>query len=220
MPGERAALAEWLHDGGFEPVTMLNEISVARELTEHPFELLIVDEELMASGAVPDVLRSRGVRRPLIVIGNEAAQAGRRTAPRDATRMTRPVAQDELMLAVSLALAEGRPARRSPRVAVPRLASTVDGLPSQLVDVSHEGLRLELAEQHRGSVPPLFTVRIPSFNVAVVAKRVWVAPASGQTPGRVWCGAVLANGPTGEAWRTLLETAPTVGQRSQVVRLR
>lgn len=219
-PGERAALAEWLDAGGFEPVSMLNEISIARELDARPFEVLIVDRALFASGAVTQAMRARNVRRPLIIIGNPEDDNARQAAPRNATLMRRPVGRDELMLAVSLALAEGRPARRSPRLAVPRLASTVDGVSSQLVDVSAEGMRLELSDQHRGLVPPFFTVRIPAFNVAIVAKRVWVAPAA-QRQGRLWCGASLPTGAAraGEGWRALLDTAPVVSRRRQTTTL-
>ncbi|MCA1584152.1 MAG: hypothetical protein LC791_05055 [Acidobacteria bacterium] len=220
-PGERAALAEWLDAGGFEPVGMFNEVSISRELDAEAFEVLIVDEALVASGAVSQAMRARGTRRPLIIISNPPDASPKRKTSLHAMTMTRPVAHEDLLLAVSLALAEGRPARRSPRLQVPLLSSTIDGVASQLVDVSAEGLRLELSEQHRGSVPPFFTVRVPAFNVVIIAKRVWVARAATASSGRVWCGATLASGAeyAGGAWRALLEMAPVAALPTRTARL-
>jgi hypothetical protein len=205
-PGERAALADWLRDAGFEPVAMFNEISVARELDQHAFEVLIVDRELISAGVL-ELMRKRGIRRPLIIIGDDCtADAGE--TPRDASRVSRPLSRDVLMLAVSLALAEGRPARRSPRMSVPGLSASIDGVPAQILDVSNEGLRLELSEQHRGSVPPFFTLRVPAFNIVLVAQRVWVA--SSPVAGRLWCGAALEpKAASTLGWRAMLETAGT-----------
>ncbi len=205
-PGERAALADWLRDGGFEPVAMFNEISVARELDEHAFEVLIVDTDLISTGVL-DLMRKRGIRRPLIIIG-DAGRAGSGEPPRDATQLTRPLSREELMLAVSLALAEGRPARRSPRLPVPGLSASIDGVPAQILDVSNEGIRLELSEQHRGSVPPFFTLRVPAFNIVIVAQRVWVSASA--VAGKLWCGATLEpNAASTLGWRAMLETALT-----------
>jgi hypothetical protein len=181
---------------------MFNEVSVARELDEHAFEVLVVDRELISAGVL-ELMRKRGIRRPLIIIGD-----GDGEIPRDASRVSRPLSRDDLMLAVSLALAEGRPARRSPRVPVPGLNASIDGVPAQVLDVSNEGLRLELSEQHRGSVPPFFTVRIPGFNIVLVAQRVWVT--SSPVAGKLWCGAMLEpKAASTLGWRALLETAGT-----------
>lgn len=219
LPAERAAVADWLRAGGFEPVIVRDESAVASELDGRGFELLIADAAWAVAGAVDRMLRTRGVRRPLVLITDASAPGPRAPLPRDATTVSRPLAQSDLVLAVSLALAEGRPARRSRRVAVPYLPSTMDGVPSQVVDVSNEGLRVELSDRHRGIVPPFFTVRIPAFDIAVLARRVWVGPAATTGAGRLWCGAALGRAPA-DAWLKLVETAPTAGARSQVVRLR
>jgi hypothetical protein len=203
-PGERAVVMDWLKVGGFDPVAMASEASVARELDDDLFEALILDADLVSAGAVR-MMRNRGVRRPLIILVNAVPHAG---LPKDATLVTRPLSRDELMLAVSLALAEGRPARRSPRLPVPRLHSTIDGTPAQILDVSNEGVRLELSDEHRGAVKPFFTLRVPAFNVAVVVQRIWVtaSPAAG----KLWCGASLApNAAASLGWKSMLETAGT-----------
>ena len=79
------------------------------------------------------------------------------------------------MLAVSLAMAEGRPARRSERRIVPRLATTIEGEPAVLLDVSTEGLRLEMADDaRRRSCRRSSCVHVPVLKVGVPVQRVWV----------------------------------------------
>ena len=91
-------------------------------------------------------------------------------------------------MSVALGLAEGRPARRSPRKLVPRLLASVDGVTSKIVDVSSEGVRLEIAGASPSALPPYFILKVPAFGVAAKVKRVWVAmPAQGT------CGAAASS---------------------------
>jgi hypothetical protein len=50
-----------------------------------------------------------------------------------------------------------------------------------VLDVSHEGVRLEIAERYRSSLPRYFTLRVPVFNVAVTVQRVWVSTVDGRS---------------------------------------
>lgn len=190
---------------------MIDAGSIARELEGNGFEVLVIDADLAVSGDAPHVLRALGRNRPMIVIGDTGASSLTETARREVTYLARPLARDPFMLAIILALAEGRPARRSPRRMVPRLQASVDGVPARLLDVSSEGIRIELPERHRSSLPPFFTVRVPIFNANVVGQRVWVNGALEPTAGRsFWCGVRLARNPAREitAWQTLVEHAP------------
>ena len=212
LPGERAALIDWLAAGGFEPVPMIDAEAVGRELAGSGFEALVADVNVVTDPRAASWLLSLGINRPLIVVGEIDADAQMEWERRDAAYLARPATKELALLTVSLALAEGRPARRSPRRAVSRLPATIDSVPSAILDVSYEGLRLEIPDQERSALPPFFTVHIPMIRVGVVVKRVWVGSGESGT-GRLstQCGVALnRNTPQiGEAWRRFVDHAPS-----------
>jgi hypothetical protein len=207
IAGERAALQEWLTLAGYEPVIVSSIEMATRDMTTRPIEALIADVALVSAADLPRIVRMLGQNRPLILVGNpkDAIEA----VPRDATWLNRPVRRESLQLSVALALAEGRPARRSPRKMVPRLLSTIDGVASKLLDISSEGVRLEIAGTSTATLPPVFILKVPAFGVAAKVKRVWVA-----TPGpqHVWCGGIIerhADKAAATPWHAFVKAAPT-----------
>ena len=126
----------------------------------------------------------------------------------------RPIERAGLVFAVTLALAEGRPMRRSPRKRVSPFQGLIDGVPSRVVDVSHEGVRLVLAARHRSSLPPHFTLRVPVFNVAIAIQRVWVSAMAGATS-QLCCGGALSHNPqrSADSWRSLVDVTPSIDDR-------
>ena len=207
--GERAAFMDWLSAAGYEPAPMLDHDLLGRDLNTRPVEALIADVDLVPAAELPRLLRILGANRPLIVVG-EAAKA-LETVPRDVTWIDRPVTQEHFLLSIALALAEGRPARRSPRKRVPRLLSQIDGVSAKIMDVSSEGVRLEVTGAVPSSLPPYFTLKVTGFGVSTRVKRVWVA-APGL--GSLWCGGVIERGQPAKAeasWNRFIETAPTTG---------
>lgn len=211
IPGERAAFLEWLGFAGYEPVPMLSIDALVRDLVARPIEALIADVQLVAPADLPRIVRILGANRPLILVGRpeQAIEA----VPKDAAWIDRPMTKDSFLLSVALALAEGRPARRSPRQMVPKLLSSIDGVNSKVVDISAEGVRLEITGAAPSALPPYFTLRVPGFGVAAKVKRVWVA-MPGQ--GSMWCGGLIER-PVAERnavpWQKFLENAPTTGAR-------
>ena len=214
LPGERAAFLEWLKETGYEPVPMLTLESVAKDLTSRPIEALIADVSLVPASDLPRVVKMLGPNRPLVLVG--APKDRIEEVPRDASWIGRPATRDTFLLSVALALAEGRPARRSPRQVVSRLLATVDGVASQVVDVSEEGVRLEIPGQSTATLPPYFILKVPTFGVAAKVKRVWVQPG----PGHVWCGGIIER-PSEKAakmpWNTFVKTAPFAKQKIHLV---
>ena len=211
IPGERAAFLEWLVTAGYDPVPMLDVESVARELETNGFEALIADLEVVRVADALHLLRNLGKNRPLIIIGDEDPVAQADAHRRKANYLARPVHKELALLALSLALAEGRPARRSLRRPVARIPASVDGVESRILDISYDGIRLEVPEKHRTLLPPSFNVRVPLFRVSVLVQRVWVnAPLSSGSDKGVWCGVALRRGPAsvGEAWRNFVDHAP------------
>jgi len=207
--GERAAFLEWLTHAGYEPVPMLTLETIAKDLTTRPIEALIADVSLVKRETLTSLVKVLGPNRPVILVGLPKDKI--EDVPRDATWMSRPVSRETFLLSVALGLAEGRPARRSPRTIVPKLLSTVDGIMSKVVDVSQEGVRLEITGSAPSSLPPYFTLKVPSFGVATKVKRVWVAmPAQGS----MWCGGILEKQTDKSAttWKHFIANAQQTGK--------
>src|SRR5262245_18533794 len=208
-PGERAAFLEWLSNAGYDPAPMLTLESIGRELSSpHPIEALIADVSLVSKADLTRLVRVLGPNRPVILVG--APEDAIAEVPRDAAWMDRPVTRDAFRLSVALGLVEGRPSRRSPRRLVPILMSSLDGVSSRVMDVSNEGVRLEVVGGSPSSLPPFFTLKVPGFGVSTRVKRVWVATPS---QGAVWCGGILER-PTEAsvaAWKKFISNAPDVG---------
>jgi hypothetical protein len=204
-PGERAAVLDWLSDGGYDPVALADLTKVSDEVSSRRIEAVVADMEFVGAGEVPSLVRRLGVNRPLVLIGDAGkAPSG---ALRDLSWLDRPVTRDGLLLSVALALAEGRPARRSPRRAVERLTSSVDGVSAYLLDVSSEGVRVEIAGLRPGALPPYFTLRVPSFGLRAAVRRVWVTAPHAQG---LWCGGLVEGVLPGSesTWSTLVAEAP------------
>ena len=209
VTGERAAFLEWLTLAGYEPLPMLNIDTIGRDLGSKPIEALIADVSLVSASDLPRIVKTLGQNRPLILVGHptEAIE----DVPNFATWIERPVTRDVFLLSIALALAEGRPARRSPRRMVPRLNSSIDGVSSRIVDISLEGVRLEIPGASPAVLPPFFTLRVPSFGVAAKVKRVWVAmPAQGS----MWCGGIVERqaDKNAAAWHKFVANAPGSGE--------
>jgi hypothetical protein len=117
---------------------------------------------------------------------------------------------DRLLLALQLALAEGRPARRSPRKPLSKVLSSVEGAAAKVVDLSTEGLRLEFGGPAPPALGPFFTLQVPSFGLTTRIKRVWV---SAPTHGHLWCGGMLDRVLSKKnSWEYFLETAPSTAE--------
>jgi hypothetical protein len=187
------------------------DLAAITPVDSRPTEVMVADSALVSDKELPGVLRRLGQNRPLILVG-EIGQAPD-CVMRDVSWLDRPVTPDALLLSVALALAEGRPSRRSPRKYVAPLFSSIDGVHAQVVDVSAEGVRLELTGAQAGMLPPLFTMRVPTFGVVTTVKRVWVAQQASRS---VWCGGtVIGTSPRAAlAWRTLVDNAPSSGTLS------
>jgi len=207
IPGERAAFLEWLKVDEYAAVPMLDIDAIGRDLNTRPIEALIADVKLVPAADLARVVKTLGPNRPLILVGNP--EDAIEDVPRDATWIDRPVTKENFMLSIQLALAEGRPARRSPRRIVPQLPSSVDGVSSKIVDVSNEGVRLEVSGASPSILPPYFTLRVPGFGVSTKVKRVWVAAPK---KGTVCCGGIIEP-KTGAAvaWNNFLQNAPLGG---------
>ena len=129
--------------------------------------------------------------------------------------LTPPVDHAMLTCFVTMALLQDKPVRRSMRKPVDAYQALVNGVPAHIIDVSAEGLRLEMPGDHRRALPPSFAVRVPIADLAFTVQRMWTRPASTRARA-VWYGAALSQNRIGvaQAWRSFVDTVPVVGEDS------
>jgi hypothetical protein len=208
---ECTTAAEWLVTDGFEPVRRPNPKSAAEEMRVRAFDLLVVDAAMPMRDELLAASRGRNPLTPSVVIGN-AMMADSRVG---ATMcLERPVERAVFVCTVTMAIMEGRPTRRSPRKLAHLFEAIADGVPCHIVDVSTEGLRLEIPRNRLPVPPPYFNVCLPLMGLAVTVQRRWALQSPGKGPLPVtWCGGALtANRPGVEQrWRVFVDMIPTVG---------
>jgi hypothetical protein len=210
-PIEGAKVTEWLMGNNFAPIFRNDPAAAAAEM-QRPFDLLIADANWAVGTAMQSAARARNQSVPTILIGE--ATDRRTTAVNAQTMyMSRPIDKPVLACFVAMALIneDERPVRRSPRKTVERFEALINGMRSGIVNVSPEGLRLEVPRERRAALPPYFAVRVPLVGVAVIAKRQWMSPS--KNAAILWCGAALShNRPASEErWRNFVDSVPTVG---------
>jgi hypothetical protein len=203
---EAAAVADWLLSDGFNPVTRATAQAAADEMIL-PFALLIADVShrrlLMHS-------RGRNPLMPTILIGNAATASSGDAFGAQTMYLSRPIDRAMFTCFVAMAMLDSRPVRRSVRKPLNRFDAVVNGVPSHIVDVSLEGLRLELSRERRAALPPYFTVRVPLVGVAVTVQRMWTQSSSVRES-LIWYGGALAQNRAviTQAWRTFVDTVPS-----------
>jgi hypothetical protein len=213
IQSERAAFMEWLEAAGYKPVPILDLMSLANDLERRPIEALVADAQAVAQVGLPALLKVLTANRPLVVVGRlDGCPPELR---HHASWLDRPVTVDALTMGVALALAEGRPARCSPRKPVLHLPATIDGVASQVIDVSDEGVRLQLRNRVVSTLPPFFTLRVEAFSVATVVQRVWVAHPGDCT---VLCGGrIQRHLPRSKTWAHLVTMAPATASSLRAI---
>jgi hypothetical protein len=202
---EVALLSDWLTAEGLEPVPVRNLPAAIQEVQSRTFDVLIADATFAFDGDLQALARTHNARAPLVVLGDAATRA---RAERNGTfHVGRPVDQTLLLCHVAMAIAEGRPARRSERKCIQPFEALVDGTPAYVIDVSNEGLRLELP-RGRCAPPPHFAVRVPLVGVALTVRRVWMTTAPAEYSAVAWCGAELyhAHPRAEQNWRRFVST--------------
>jgi hypothetical protein len=207
--GERAAFSDWLRSASIEPVLLVDACLVNTEIAGLRLTAVVADASLLTKEYLADLRKVDG-RLPIVAVGDPGDPAERLLTRRGVSFYPRPLDQATFMLAASLAMAEGRPARRSLRRLVPRLPSKIDGASAFLLDVSSEGMRVEVASDAGSRLGPQFHVQVPYSTAGVTVRRVWVRAEGIGDQRRVQCGASLISSDTRslDAWQQMLSNAP------------
>ena len=181
-------------------------------MRDRPFALLIVDAGHAFKRGLHPPAAARHV--PTIVIGGSGAGSSSDGISGQTVYLTRPIDRAVFGCFVSMAILDNRPPRRSMRKSVNRFDAVVNGVPSHILDVSIEGLRIEVAER-RSALPPYFTVRVPLVGVAVTVQRMWTRAAIKRNSA-IWYGAALSQNriAINEAWRRFVDTVPAASGKA------
>jgi hypothetical protein len=210
---ECEALSDWLRLDGFEPVPITDLCAASTEVRARPFDLLVADFGFAFRDGLHGISRGRirSTQTPTVVIGDRDPAAQAHAERRQAVYVERPVERAGLLCIVSIAILEGRPARRSPRKILDRFQAVMDSVPCYLIDVSNEGLRLELPREQRATPPPYFSVRVPKIGVTLMVQRIWTNVGLGAAGCAVaWCGGALARNAARaeQGWRAFVQALP------------
>jgi hypothetical protein len=214
---ECGVLADWLSPEGFEPVRRSTPQTALEELRTRSVDLLISDDDFAFRDGLHAASRARRPMTPTVVLGDAVAAAQSEDVNRQVMYLPRPVECALLICTVTMAIVDGRPVRRSARKPAHRVSAIVNGVPSHIIDVSNEGLRLELPADRRSILPPYFNAQVPLIGVAMTVQRMWARPS--EEGGAVtWCGVALTRNPkrAANAWRDFVDTIPIVGAQSPV----
>jgi DNA-binding response OmpR family regulator len=209
---QRDQLVRWLASDGYDSVAV-GEFKDARlELDAHRPDLLVSDVKLDAYNGLHLAIwgRGKGLATRSILIGEPDLVLQKEAERERAAYLTPPLEQKAFLTTVASLLSSYNPARRSPRKRVV-LEATVDGVFASLVDLSYEGLRLEVRNAEAITLPSFFTLQVPSYEVACRVQRIWTGRPS-TARHILWCGAVLpGTGVDAEAtatWRSFVDTVP------------
>jgi hypothetical protein len=208
-PVESRLLSEWLAQDHDAVPALALEAGLHHAQTRPP-NLVVADARFAFDEALLSICRA-GAGAPLVVIGDPDRAAEALAERRKAFYVRRPIDREMLLCSVAMALADGPPVRRSPRKAVARFEAQVQGTAAALIDVSDEGLRLEVPPGRQSVLTPYFTMRVPDFGLTVVVQRIWLAaPRHLPSPAHTWCGAALAGNAASEErkWRKFVDLLP------------
>lgn len=211
---ETEALSAWLDAEGFEPLSKRTPRSAGDAIATQPFDLAIVDAGFVLDGGIRAFGLARVRETPVIVLGDALESSACAPLGAQLIFLERPFDRATFICMVTMALMESRADRRSPRRTVRPFEATVNGVTSYIIDVSREGVRLEIPRDRR-MVTPQFALRVPLIGVGVSVQRVWVrVPRPEENVDVMWCGGQLSKNTVlaDQAWQRFIDTVASVAR--------
>ena len=185
-------MVRWLASDGYDPVAVGEFKDARRELDAHSPDLLVSDVKLDAYNGLHLAIwgRGKGLATRSILIGEPDLVLQKEAERERAAYLTPPLEQKAFLTTVASLLSSYTPARRSPRKRVV-LEATVDGVLASLVDLSYEGLRLEVRNAEAITLPSFFTLQVPTYERGVSRP----AGLDGPTVNRAGCSVLRGGAP-------------------------
>jgi CheY-like chemotaxis protein len=207
---QRDLVHRWLVSAGYR-VELAADFNGARSrLDISSPDLLVADVKLGAYNGLHLAIWSRGrsLATKTLLIGEPDRVLQKEAERERAVYVTPPLTESAFVAVVGTLLGSYNPARRSPRKRV-ALDATIDGVLASVVDLSHDGLCLALHNADSITLPPFFTLHVPSYDVACRVQRVWLDRPE-VARGVLMCGAALPAHDTqaAVAWRSLVDMVP------------
>lgn len=201
------AVGPGLESAGYELVLEKGFTEARATLGTRP-DLVITEVKLGPYNGLHLAILAGGLGTPAIVIGDRDPVLQVEAEHQSAVYLTAPVDPQHVLELAKDLLTTAAHKRRSPRKRVPVLDALVNDMHARLLDVSHEGMRIE-AMDSRETLPTSFVVRLPMFNFSCRVERVWMSPAQEAGAG-MSCGATLSPSDidTALAWRALVDKLP------------
>lgn len=190
-----------LEHAGMAVESLVEACHVDSDIARQAFGCLVADGALLSSGYLASI-RKRDPRVPVVALV-DPAQAEDATFRRLSV-MTRPCDPAEVAARVDLAFSESRQARRRHRTRTPRVPSRVRGAAATILDISLDGIRLEVAQADAAKFGPRFRLQVPMVALDVELQRVWLRRGQSDT---VECGARLVTPDPSQqmAWQRIME---------------
>ena len=209
---ESAELAAWLDAEAFEPLSTPTLRTARDAVSSQLFDLAVLDASFVLCGGLRAFGLARFRETPVIVLGDAADASACAAFGSQIMFMERPIERVTFICTVTMALMDGRLERRLPRRTVQPFEATVNGVKSYIIDVSRQGVRLEMPRAQR-MVAPQFSLRVPLLGVGVSVQRKWVrVPRPEGSAGVMWCGGELTKNTelAEQAWKRFIEMLTTV----------
>jgi len=202
-----SGIVELLRDAGHHVTGASTYDAAKRLLAVTPFDLLVTDVRLRSFNGLHLVMQTRTDHPEVAVViitGYDDPLIDLEAQRYHAELVRKPIRPAEFQRVVEKALAGVRRQRRWPRKrVVGGFRVTVGGRPAAVVDVSYDGLRLELPD--KAPLPESFDVEVAGIGLHLEVEPVWTHP-SDHAAGTV-CGATLSaeHTPSARTWRAIVD---------------
>jgi DNA-binding response OmpR family regulator len=211
-PEELSDLLHVLSSAGYEPAGAQSFHDGVQLLSSTQPDVLISEVRLGAFNGLHLVVRGRSERPDMaaIIISGFPDEFLEKEARRFGARahLVKPFDSSELLAAIQRSLARDRERRRSPRKRVTGgLVATLRGERVEIVDVSYDGLRLELPRTDGTQIPVAFVIDLISVHRALDVDFVWQSVTPEQSV-RVGVAIAFGDPVAARAWEGIVDDLP------------
>lgn len=202
-----SGIVELLRAAGHDVTGAATYDAAKRLLAVSPFDLLVSDVRLRAFNGLNLVKLTRAEHPDtaiIIMTGYDDPLIDLEAQRYHADLVRKPIRPAEFRDRVDAALGLVRRERRWPRTRVTGgFRVTIKGRDAAVVDVSYDGLRIELPDD--GTLPAAFDVEVTGIGLHLEVQPVWSRVYAERT-GSV-CGATLAaeHTPSARTWRAIVD---------------